>query len=174
MAGLLEVINRHDGHLYYVSVIKCCKSLKMHHQYDFLRLDLTFNFRYEAVVWNKQPIPLFTKPILILNLDDGASQPSITKEEFSRLIKLVLRDEPIECLVRNDVTNDVFKKCDVLSVHNDNGALFFLRKVKQVALMIRADHAPNVRAILSAARTEGAMRCTGSQQEAKRTAQPVA
>ena len=48
---------------------------------------------------------------------------------------------------RDDVTNDVFEKYDFLSVHNDNGAFFFLRKVKQVALMIRPNHIPNVRAV---------------------------
>ena len=99
-----------------------------------------------------QPIPLFSKPLLIADLDDGTLQPSIIKEEFSTLVELVLRDESIERLLGNDQTNDIFENHHVLSGQNAICGLFFLWKVKQVALMIRPDHARMVRAILSAAR----------------------
>jgi hypothetical protein len=175
MAGLMEVINRHDERLYYVSVIERRKTLTIHRRYDFLNLDVTFNFRYEAAVWDKHPFPLLSKPLLLVNLDDGTLAPSntkedfgpsITKDEFSTLVELVLRDEPIERLFGDDKT-DIFEKFDVLSTQNVVGGFFFLWKVRQVALMIRPDHGRNVRALLTAAQNADAARSTGSRQEAK-------
>jgi hypothetical protein len=166
MAGLMA--NRHDRRLYYVSVIERRKALMINRRYDFLTFDLTFNFRYEAAVWDKRPIPILSKPLLLIDLDDGTPEASLTKEEFSSLVELVLRDEPIERLLGEAVTNDIFEKYDVLSVQNVVGGFFFLWKVRQVALMIRPNHSPNVRAMLSSARTADAMNCTGSRQEAAR------
>jgi hypothetical protein len=50
-----------------------------------------------------------------------------------------------EHLLGDHRTCKIFEKYDVLSVQNVVGELFFLWKVKQVALLIRPDHAPNVR-----------------------------
>jgi hypothetical protein len=124
---LQKVKNRHDGCLYYVSVVNRRKTLTIRKELPggYLAFNLDFNFRYEAAIWKKRPIPVFSKPLVIVNLDDGTRQPSITKEEFSTLVELVLRDEPIEHLLSDDRPYNMFEKYDVLSVQNVVGELFW-------------------------------------------------
>jgi hypothetical protein len=123
---LQTVTNRHNGCLYYVSAIHRQKKLTIRKELmeGDLAFNLTFNFKYEAAIWNKRPIPLFSKPLLVMDLDDGTLQPSITKEEFSTLVELVLRDESIERLLGDDRTNDIFEKYDVLAVQKCRWRIF--------------------------------------------------
>jgi hypothetical protein len=69
---LITVTNRHDGCLYYVSVINHHSNLVIRKELPggYLFLDLAFNFKYEAAIWKRRPIPVFSKPLLIVDIDD--------------------------------------------------------------------------------------------------------
>jgi hypothetical protein len=89
------------------------------------RLDFD-NIILEAAIF---PQKKFLKPLFIIALDDGYSEP-MAEEEFAKFVYRIIANEKIEDLKNGE--NGIFKKYGFIASEHDMWQLFLLSKLRIV------------------------------------------
>ena len=135
----VTLVNKHNGHTYLVSIVEVAKRIRIPLKIsgDMTLADLDLNdINMQAAI---HPISflkknlissLFSKPIVVINLDDGLKQISL--EEFKTFLTTLLTEEKLDDILNKNVNLKVFEKYGYLATHLDIWSLYLFSKVRNI------------------------------------------
>lgn len=141
---MVTLTNKMDGQSYFVSIIPVSKQIQIPLKLsgnlgtgDMSLDNIEFNditmqaAIYSTAVFRKNIIgSLFSKPLLIINLDDGLRQIAI--DDFKAFVTMLLTEERLKDLSSDLNSRKIFEKHGYMVASYDIWSIFYLSKVKDM------------------------------------------
>jgi hypothetical protein len=130
----MKVRNKIDGCDYLLSVVAVRKRILIPRDFNgvpFPPMKLE-NITFQGAVYAQtQPSLLrqvFSKPVLVVNLEDGLGR--VAREDFESFLGALIRDECIQDLLDEEGSYQVYRKYGFESATKDIWSLFLLSKIR--------------------------------------------